>query len=225
VTIYTKDLRRRAVLAVLVLTLAPSLVSADMGVPMVAVFLPPAWLALIPIILIEAAIGIRQFGLPTRKAILGQALANSISTLVGLPVTWAVLAVLQLRFAGTALGLMSIGQVVYAVTIQAPWMIPYESELWWMIPVGLTVLTLVFYGMSVVIEEAVLRRVFREIPAAIIRSWALRANAASYGFLWLLVLSAFTWPRPFAWLFSMFAPITDRMMEVVLVAGDRTMGL
>ena len=40
---------------------------ADMGLPMISLFLPPAWLAIIPIILIEAVVGVRVAKLPFRQ--------------------------------------------------------------------------------------------------------------------------------------------------------------
>jgi len=37
---------------------------ADAGLPMVAVYLPPAWFALLPIILLEALVGSWRWGIP-----------------------------------------------------------------------------------------------------------------------------------------------------------------
>lgn len=68
---------------------------ADMGLPMVAVYLPAAWLALVPIILIEAAYGSLRYHLYFPRAVLAQAAANSLSTLIGIPITWSVLVLLQ----------------------------------------------------------------------------------------------------------------------------------
>ena len=51
-------------------------VLANIGLPTVALYLPPAWLALLPIILIEASYGARHYQLPFRRAFLAQATAN-----------------------------------------------------------------------------------------------------------------------------------------------------
>ena len=61
---------------------------ANIGLPMVAVYLPFAWFALVPIIFIEAGYGARRYHLSFRRALLAQAIANSFSTVIGIPMTW-----------------------------------------------------------------------------------------------------------------------------------------
>src|SRR5437879_349487 len=100
--------------------------SADVGLPMIAVYLPPAWLALIPIILIEARIGAKMLDVARGRLLIASAVANSVSTLLGLPLAWLALATIEGVFFGTARGLDTSIHRVYAVTIQAPWLIPYE---------------------------------------------------------------------------------------------------
>ena len=182
---------------------------------MVAVYLPPAWAALVPVILIEAAVGVWWCGVPWRRALLGQAAANAVSTIAGLPVTWALLALVQLRCCGTALGLASSSKRLYAVTVQAPWLIPYEDDLSWMVPVAFLVLTIPFWAMSVVVEYAVLRRVIRDVAGRELRAWVVRANFLSYAFLLTLMAVAFAWPAPFEWPFGVFRPVSEAMMRGV----------
>ncbi|MBI1845841.1 MAG: hypothetical protein HY294_00875 [Candidatus Rokubacteria bacterium] len=62
---------------------------------MIAIYLPTAWLALIVIILAEAGYGIRRLPLPAGRSLLSQTIVNGASTLVGLPVTWVVLAIVE----------------------------------------------------------------------------------------------------------------------------------
>jgi hypothetical protein len=205
---------RCAAIAVIVLGF-PAVVGADIGLPMVAVWLPPAWVALLPIILIEAAVGVRAFAIPTRRALIGQAVANCVSTLLGLPITWAVLAFTESRCCGTALGLNSLPRKAYAVTVQAPWLIPYESELRWMVPVAVLVLAVPFYLMSVGSEYLVLRWMLRDIPQRSLHRWVVWANAASYAFLLAFMGAAFVWSAPFKKMFGLFAPIVERLMKIV----------
>ena len=208
-------IKTKTALVVVLMAIMPTSVYADIGLPMVAIYLPPAWLALIPIILIEAAVGIWLYNIPVKRAIIGQSVANCLSTLVGIPVTWAILALLQLRFFGTALGLDSIPKRVYAVTIQAPWLIPYEDDLRWMVPISFAVLTIPFCLMSIGVENAVLRRVLHDIPKQTVRAWAIRANIASYMFLLALMAIALRWPDPFKQTFGVFRPVSEAMMEIV----------
>ena len=55
---------------------------ANIGLPMVAVYLPFAWFSLVPIIFT------RRYHLSFRRALLAQAIANSFSTVIGIPMTW-----------------------------------------------------------------------------------------------------------------------------------------
>jgi YD repeat-containing protein len=213
------DMKRREVLESIIGTvlaiLWPTHAFANIGLPMLAVYLPPAWLSLIPIIAIEAALGVWRFGVPPGPAFIAQAVANCLSTLVGLPLTWALLALIELCFFGTALGLSTAPRRVYAVTVQAPWLIPYESDFWWMIPVSVGVLTVPFYAMSVVLEYAVVRRLLPEFPQPALRSWVVRGNIVSYAALVLVLVTASIWSTPFTWMFSTFAPISEWIMAIV----------
>ena len=85
---------------VLAVTLRPFPALANIGLPMVAVFLPPAWFALIPIIIIESAYGVWRFRMAASPTYAAVETANCISTLIGLPITWVVLALGQLLLFG-----------------------------------------------------------------------------------------------------------------------------
>lgn len=205
----------KSVVAALLVILWPMQALANIGLPMVAIYLPPAWLGLIPIIALEAALGVWRFGVPPRAAFIAQAAANCFSTLVGLPLAWMLLALIELFFFGTAIGLNTPLRRVYAVTVQAPWLIPYERDLWWMIPASVTVLTVPFCAMSVLLEYPVVRRLVRDLPQRTVRSWVVRANVVSYASLLLVLVTASIWPKPFAWMFSAFAPISEWIFGVV----------
>ncbi len=57
------------------------------------------------------------------------ALNHGEPTLVGIPAVWVHLVVPELVGGGWALGIDSFWRRVWAVTVQAAWLIPYESEL------------------------------------------------------------------------------------------------
>src|SRR5688500_6765144 len=91
------EIKRRAVLsAVLCACLAPSPVSANIGLPMIAVFLPPLWIALVPIVLVESVVVSRGTGAPFQRSLGAVALANIVSTVIGVPLMWFVLATIEL---------------------------------------------------------------------------------------------------------------------------------
>src|SRR2546428_8703445 len=83
-----KKMRYLLVVFVSLVVLWPKQALANMGLPMVAIYLPAAWLALVPIILIEAGYGVWRLGLPIGHALLAQAVANCVSTLIRIPVMW-----------------------------------------------------------------------------------------------------------------------------------------
>lgn len=191
---------------------------------MVAVFLPPLWLSLVPVIAIEAWAVTRLLGLSPKKSVAGVALGNVLSTLVGVPLMWAILATVQGVFAGGAHGLATVGQKIYAVTVQAPWLIPYEEDLGWMIPLALLVLAVPAYLLSVLIEwRSILPFVdVKDRPKAL-RAVSL-ANAASYIFLALLFVGVLRFGNQMNPLFASFESIIGWFVESVFLAARFILG-
>jgi hypothetical protein len=185
---------------------------ADMGVPMIAVFLPPMWLSLIPVVILEAWILRRVLEIPSRAALVSSAVGNITTTIVGIPLVWTVLAVAQLLCCGGAMGLGTVWHRVYAVTIQAPWLIPYREALGWMIPAALAVLVVPFFLLTVAIEGYVNRRLLRNVDGGRVWRATWRANAWSY-----LLIFALAWPAFFVanHLRGLFGPLTSWIMEAV----------
>jgi hypothetical protein len=152
---------------------------------MLALIWPASWILFIPIVAIEAWIAWRLVGLTVRRSVLASAAANAVSTLVGIPLVWGLLVLIEL-FAvpkgGQALGIDSFWHRVYAVTVQAAWLIPYESELHWMVPLAAIVLLVPFFFASVFLERMVFRRFCRSSPE-LARRWSWVANGVSYCFM------------------------------------------
>jgi hypothetical protein len=87
---------------------------ANVGLPMICVYWPSAWIALVPIVLIEAWVGTRLLKIPFGSVLKTAFLGNFVSTLVGIPVTWLVLALIEFLFFGRAEGLQTIPHKLYA---------------------------------------------------------------------------------------------------------------
>jgi hypothetical protein len=81
---------RTAAYAATLLLAATAPAHADMGVPMLAVVWPLSWLLLIPVIAIEAVVAYRLLGNDWRKSFKISAIANLVSTLVGIPLVWVI---------------------------------------------------------------------------------------------------------------------------------------
>ncbi len=162
--------------------------SANTGLPMIFVTFPGMIVALLPIILVESYVLSRQLAIPGRMAIKASSIANVATTVVGIPLTWLALVVIQLATGGDqAYGLDSYLHKFLAVTWQAPWLIPYESDMYWMVPAATLTLLVPFFFVSWWIEYQVVRRtVVSSHPSGL--SFAVRnANLASYGLLALVV--------------------------------------
>jgi hypothetical protein len=69
---------------------------------MIAVYWPPAWLASIPVVLIEGFAGFRILRVNFGRVIVASAVANLFSTLLGIPLTWLALALIELLAFGSA---------------------------------------------------------------------------------------------------------------------------
>ncbi len=182
----------RAVALGLVLCVAlPTPALADVGVPMIFVTFPAMVAALIPVTVVEGLYLARALSLPKGNALKVSALANITSTLVGIPITWFILVVVQMvTGGGAALGLNTIGRRFLAVTWQAPWLVPYESDLYWMVPGACLVLLIPFYLASCYIEGRVAKYHIVTLSPAVVEGAVDRANLLSYG---LLVLVTAGW--------------------------------
>ena len=86
---------------------------------------------------------------------------------------------------GRALGIDTPIQKLGAVTLQAAWLVPYETHLRWMIPAAATVLLVPCFLMSLLIERWVLVRCWAEKDRSAVFSTVLHANVWSYLFLFL----------------------------------------
>jgi hypothetical protein len=169
-------------------------VNADMGVPMLFLTLPGMIVALLPIVVIEAIVLARNFKASIASMIKASVLANVASTFAGLPITWLALVALQILSGGSQdYGLASPAHKLLAVTWQAPWLIPYENDLYWMVPAASLALMIPFFFASVYVEATVIRRIEPNHSQPLIRLAAFQSNLLSYGILaslnigWLIV--------------------------------------
>ena len=167
--------------------IAPHLAYANAGLPMLAITLPALIIGLLPVIFIESLVLkkvlVRGFKDVFRVAFL----SNIISTFVGVPITWAGLALFQMATgAGRAFGLETLADKFLAVSWQAPWLLPYEGQIHWMIPASTMFLLIPFFFASWFIEYMIAKRMFKGLAKNIISQAIFKANIVSYVFMEIL---------------------------------------
>ena len=168
---------------------------ANIGVPMIGIYWPPAWLALIPVIAIEAWWARRQLGNAWGKAVWSTGIANAVSTLIGIPLIWFLWVAVGYRFFGTAIGLNNPAEGLYAVTVQAAWLMPYETNLWWMVPSAAFAMTAVFCLASIFIEWLIMKLFQPKADRIALRQWAWKGNLCSYTVVFAFVIVFLYVPR------------------------------
>jgi hypothetical protein len=170
------------------------LVLANAGVPMIAWQFPLMVLLLIPVIVIETIVSRGLVHGALRNVVKGVAAANVCSTLVGIPLAWGAMLGMNILTTGTkSVGLASPMAVFKSVVLQSSWLVPYEDDLYWMIPLATLVLLLPYFLVSVYTENRVLRRMWNEEPRTVVSRVAWLSNTTTY----LLFLIA-----TLVWLFS-----------------------
>ncbi|HSB08465.1 MAG TPA: hypothetical protein VLM38_03055 [Blastocatellia bacterium] len=169
----------------------------DVGVPMIFPALPVMLVALLPIIVIEALVLRQYLTIPLSKAGEASGLANLASTFIGVPMTWVTLVAAQLLTGGgRAFGLKTLADKFLAVTWQTPWLIPYERNLYWMIPTAALVLLVPFFFVSWYLEYLVAGRILKDFDAKKTKRAVAYANLTSYALLALYLVIVLATSNP-----------------------------
>lgn len=164
---------------------------ANAGVPMIVLIMPAFGFVIIPIILIESFIFKKKCDVNWKTTFKSVTISNIVSTIVGIPVTWCGLVLVQMLLGGGgAKGLATIPTVLYAVTVQAAWLIPYEGYLHWMVPSATAFLMIPFFAISWWSEYFVYRKIHKDICFKQLKYIALWTNLTTY---LLLELASIAW--------------------------------
>lgn len=85
-----------------------------------------------------------------------------------------------------------MGIYIYGVTVQAAWLLPYESQLYWMIPAAYVILMIPFFFVSYWIELQVNYGFIKsKIDLDDLKKIVCNANLRSYAFLMLFPIGGF----------------------------------
>lgn len=138
---------------------------ADAGVPMILITFPAMVILLIPVILIESFLCKKWLGLTTWIALKSNTLSNLASTLVGIPIAWGVMLLVEYA----TLGLVEktngfeklrspLSEAVYFLLTSA-WVGPGDGKSVWIIPAAVLVLLIPFFFPSYGIEYLIVRSI------------------------------------------------------------------
>ncbi len=176
--------KEKLLLTLCILLCIPSVASANAGVPMIFFAMPALGLSIVPIIVIEAMYLNKKLELTISTAFKTTILSNLVSTIVGIPLTWLLLVLIQmLTGGGSGFGLDTILDKVLSVTLQAAWLIPYESDLHWMIPIAGLILLVPFFFVSWWSEYLMSKKMLKEYSAQRIKIAVRNANIITYSLL------------------------------------------
>jgi hypothetical protein len=148
---------------------------------------PAALFLLVPIVAVETWIARRITTVSAERRYLGVLTANAVSTIVGWPLTWIILALLQLFIipgGQSGYNFPAPFGAIASVTLQAAWLMPYQDQLYWMIPTAAMVLLIPAFFVTILVEMLVLRFFWRETVSSERKSFVWTANIASYGLLY-----------------------------------------
>jgi hypothetical protein len=164
---------------------------------MLAVSLPAMVILFVPILVIEACVIFKRINISLSRSFKTVCVTNLASTFLGIPVTWAVLVLLQELVyyrTGVAGGLLTdtVVDKLFAVTWQAAWLGGSGEELNWMIPGATVVLFVPFFFASWVIEMWISGRwLLREVDRVLVKRATFWANLYSYSLLECLAIAWF----------------------------------
>ncbi|MCZ4279584.1 hypothetical protein O4H49_02265 [Kiloniella laminariae] len=187
-----RHLNYKNILVILLLLIVPGHAYANAGIPMLILAIPAFAISLLPIILIEALYLSKSMALPIFRSAKTVSISNLISTIVGIPLTWFVLVLLQLLTGGSSAYRIdtTLGKIL-SVTWQAPWLIPHGKDLDWMIPAAGMVLMVPFFFVSWWSEYFVSKKLLPERSSNELKVKVRNANLITYSLLVLWPLTMF----------------------------------
>ena len=167
---------------------------ANIGVPMIFVQMPAMVCALIPIIIVEALLIRRWLTLPYRDAFRGVTVANLASTILGVPLAWLAMFIVELAVMYPVsmaaehwhwkLESPVVGVLGFIVSMA--WLAPVERHIHWMIPAASALLLIPSFVVSVWFERRICVRSWSESDPGVVRSGVFKANLASYALLFVM---------------------------------------
>ncbi len=163
---------------------------AETGVPMLAMIWPAACYLLLPIVALETWIACLIIGKENLlRNLIASAVVNTMTTLIGIPLCWGAFVAIEVTvpIPDDLYGVGTFWGKVLSVTHQAGWLLPYETQMYWMIPVATMVLLVPIFFFSVYTERVGFRLI-THCSREQSRRWSWVANGATYGLIFLVLI-------------------------------------
>lgn len=161
--------------------LTPLLCYGNVGVPVIALTYPGFIILLIPIIFIEYLIIRSALKVAKRLVLKSTIISNIISTLIGVPLAWGLLLLLELlTTGGSVVNAQGIFQLIGSVILQSAWLIPFAKHLHWMLPTAIIINLVPAYFLSKYSEYFFTKKIIKNIEAQQIKKAVFKANNITY---------------------------------------------
>lgn len=167
------------------------------GLPVLFLALPVAFYLLIPIIAVETWRARKLAEVDAKHALAGVVAANTISAVVGWPLTWAIFAAMQGSIAPVGdpgHGALSPLRAIASGAVQTGWLALNDDWFYWMIPVAAVIVMIPAFVITLLIEGIVLKSCWRRVPTGVCLRFVFSANLYSFGLalllIWLLYATA-----------------------------------
>ena len=156
---------------------------ANAVAPALFLTMPLMIIGLIPIIGIESYIINKKLDISFENSVNSSIAANIVSTIIGIPFTWIILALVQVLTIGTSeTPVETFFQKFLEITLRSPLMTPpYGDE--WMIFAALLFLLIPFFFVSWKIEYFIIRIMNVELEKNEASSACFRANVVTYSLI------------------------------------------
>ncbi|MBV2113445.1 MAG: hypothetical protein KUF82_21030 [Candidatus Thiodiazotropha sp. (ex Ctena orbiculata)] len=174
--------------AAFILLILPFSASANAGIPMLALAWPVYWVALIPVILFEGYIAKNIIGLEIKESFSIAATSNFVSTLIGIPLAWAVMLLVEIGAAYIGQFIEYKGTIADIVTFpfMVAWLPPLDNI--WLVYLAFVILAIPFCLVSIFIEAYTAKRMLKSVEMPIIFKWSRTSNLLSYSII--IIISA-----------------------------------
>jgi hypothetical protein len=163
---------------------------ANAGTPMLALAWPAYWIALLPMIAVQAMVLRRLLEIDWPRALKVSTFGNLWSTFLGVPIVWFMLLAVEL-LAGVVMGALHASRTwdYILFPLMAAWLGPTQNA--WVVYAAFAVLAIPFCAVAILIEGRVASVVLAGLPAHRVRAAIWRATMWSYV---LVVACALVYP-------------------------------